>query len=399
MAVADTTTLVERFHTQVAGYALSPLAALVPGGKLVRSAHNAIAGTVYATVRTTARGIGAAGGAGLAAAYSVGPFSVQGDIQRRLLEGVGVVNGICGDHLHHAHNPLDLGMTLHHADDFDPWSPTALVQRAPNLTNRLCIFVHGLCCTDQAWRLFAKHGELPMSARLCADFGLTPFYLRYNSGRHISENGRRLADVLGELVAAYPRPVDEIVLIGHSLGGLVARSAAHYAQLQKELWLAHLRRIIYLGTPHRGARLEQTAHGLSSLLGAIPVPGTLAPSAILNRRSAGIKDLRFGYTVDEEWQGHDPNVFLKNRRQALPPIKGVEYLSLATTVAHDPTHWTGQLLGDLLVRPTSAGGTGHRGRVYTLGNLNHFALLDHPEVYAVLRSSFESAVHRSEAIG
>jgi pimeloyl-ACP methyl ester carboxylesterase len=379
-AVAATASLVERLHTRVAGRALDPLARLVPGGMLVRSAHHAVAGTVYAAIRTTAHGVGRAGEVGLTAAVAVRPLTVPGAAQRRLLHGVGILNGLYGDQLRPAHARLDLGMTLHHAADFAPVTPAALQRQAPHLTHRLCIFVHGVCCTEQAWHLFTGPApdDLPMSARLCAELGLTPLYLRYNSGRPIAANGRQLASRLGELVAAYPRPVEEIVLIGHSMGGLVARSAAHYAQVQGEPWVAHLRRIICLGTPHRGAPLEQAAHRLSSLLGAIPVSATRALAAVLNRRSAGLKDLRLGSLRDAAGPGSAPG-------------EGVETVSVVATVARDPAHWTGRLLGDLLVRPASAGyiapRAGRQGRVHTLGKLHHLNLLNHPAVYAVLHSN------------
>lgn len=397
-AVAATATLVERLHTRVAGRVLDPPARLVPGGALVRCAHNAVAGTVYAAIRTTAYGVGRAGGAAAAAVF---PFTISGAARRRLLHGVGILNGLYGDRLGRRHTPLDLGMALHHADDFDPWSPATLTRQAPLLTNRICVFVHGVCCTEQAWRLFAgpERGDPPMSARLCADLGLTPFYARYNSGRHISANGRRLAAVLGDLVAAYPRPVEEIVLVGHSMGGLVVRSAVYYAQVQGEPWLHPLRRIICLGAPHRGAPLEQVAHGLSSLLGAIPVAGALAVAAVLNSRSAVLKDLRFGSTRDEEWQGQTPDARLQNRR-LVPPAEQVSRLFVASTIARDPAHWTGRLLGDLLVRPASAAGADHpagpQDRAHTLGNLHHLALLNHPAVYALLHSHL-AALPRAEA--
>lgn len=394
-AVAATTTLVERLHILTAERAFGPPATFVPGATSVRRVHHAVAATVYTAIRTTARGVGWAGSKGLAAAAAAGLLTPQGAAERRLLHGVGIINGLYGDTVRRRHARLDLGMTLHYADDCAPVTPAALVQHAPHLTDRLCIFVHGVCCTEQAWRLYTEPGGLPMSARLCAELGLTPFYLRYNSGRHISENGRDLARVLEELVAAYPRPVAEIVLVGHSMGGLVARSAAHYAQGQEAVWLRRLRRIICLGTPQRGAPLEQVAHGLTCLLGAIPVPGTLAPAAVLRGRSAGLQDLRYGYTVDEEWQAAGAGT---QSRRHVPPVAGVEHIAVAATVTRDPIHWRGRLLGDLLVRPASAGAP-PAGRVHLLGRLHHLHLLNHPAVYAVLRRCIAELPSESRATG
>jgi pimeloyl-ACP methyl ester carboxylesterase len=232
-----------------------------------------------------------------------------------------------------------------------------------------------------------------MSVRLGADLGLTSFSVRYNSGRHISHNGRRLAALLTELVAAYPLPIDELVLIGHSMGGLVARSAAHYGQVHGALWVPLLKRIVCLGTPHQGAPLEQVVNGLASLLAVVPTPGTLAPAAVLNSRSAGLKDLRFGYTVDEEWQGRAPDAFRQNQRRTLPPVAGVDYIFVGASVARDPDRLIGRTLGDYFVPPSSATRPGHlashRGRAHILGNLHHLRLLNHPDVYAILRHALE----------
>ena len=44
-------------------------------------------------------------------------------------------------------------------------------------------------------------------ARLTRDLGRSTVQIRYNSGRHVSENGADLADLLEWLVTAWPRPV------------------------------------------------------------------------------------------------------------------------------------------------------------------------------------------------
>ena len=43
---------------------------------------------------------------------------------------------------------------------------------------------------------------------LAADLGYTPLYLHYNTGEHISTNGRRLANLLESLVQEWPQPVE-----------------------------------------------------------------------------------------------------------------------------------------------------------------------------------------------
>jgi len=95
-------------------------------------------------------------------------------------------------------------------------------------------------------------------AALARDLGYTPLYLHYNTGLHISTNGRAFADLLQMLVAEWPAPLEELVIIGHSMGGLVSRSACYYGAFNGHDWLRHLRKLIFLGTPHHGTPMERT---------------------------------------------------------------------------------------------------------------------------------------------
>ena len=185
---------------------------------------------------------------------------------------------------------------------------------------------------------------------------------------------------------------EEIVLIGHSMGGLVARSAAHYAANNDEPWIQHLRHVFCVGTPNLGAPLEKGTNVLSSLLRVFDSAGTRVPAEILDARSAGIKDLRFGYAVEEDWAGRDPDGFLEDNRHHLPLVEGVGYYAVAATVTASPRHPLGLLLGDLLVRLPSATGQArepirqipfHSGRV--LPGLTHLQMANHPAVYRVIR--------------
>ncbi len=144
----------------------------------------------------------------------------------------------------------------------------------PNAKPRVVVFVHGLCETDDAWKGIPARPtprHVPYGHRMEIELGYTPVYLRYNTGRHISENGRDLALLLEDLVRAWPVPIHEITLVGHSMGGLVARSACHYGA--DSACVAKVRHVFTLGTPHRGAPLEQAANAASALSPASPRPG------------------------------------------------------------------------------------------------------------------------------
>jgi pimeloyl-ACP methyl ester carboxylesterase len=256
--------------------------------------------------------------------------------------------------------------------------------------------VHGLSSTEWSWSIAAEefHGDASASfgTMLRDELDYTPLYVRYNSGRHISDNGQALSLLLANLVTAYPCAVDEIVLIGHSMGGLVVRSAAHYGHTAGEDWIGKLKAVFCIGSPTLGAPLEQAAGLLGGILSAVDLVGTQVPAQLLNSRSAGIKDLRHGYTVDEEWRENDQDDPLANHRRAMPLVDGVGYYFVVATVTENPSHPVGLLFGDLLVRLPSASGQAakperrvefHAGHL--LNGINHFHLANHPDVYAMIR--------------
>ena len=129
----------------------------------------------------------------------------------------------------------------------------------PHATPRLAVFVHGLGETDDSWR--RRGDSAPYGDRLRAEFGYTPVYVRYNTGRHVSDSGHDLAELLGALEMAWPEPVQEILLAGHSMGGLVIRSACHYGRESSAGWVERVRHVFYLGSPHLGAPLARAAGG------------------------------------------------------------------------------------------------------------------------------------------
>jgi pimeloyl-ACP methyl ester carboxylesterase len=271
------------------------------------------------------------------------------------------------------------------------------LQRLPaDRTRKLSIFIHGLGCTEWSWSIFAEqfHGDpkVNFGSLLRDDLGYTPLYVRYNTGKHVSENGEELARLLGELVLNYPEPVDELILIGHSMGGLVARSAAHYAALSRAPWIEQLKSVFCIGSPHHGALLEQGANVLTSILAAFDTPGTQIPAKILNLRSSGIKDLRFGYVVHEDWRDRDVDAFLSDQRGDLALVDGVGYYFIASTILRDPEHPLAELLGDCLVFLPSASGRHGKpercvpfkiGKVFS--GMHHMHLGNHPDVYEQIR--------------
>lgn len=307
---------------------------------------------------------------------------------------LGFVNAVVGDHLHRQGNGLDLGMSFRIRDHYVPLERDALAKALPSASSKVVLFVHGLATTEWSWCLGAEayygNPQENFGSLLERDLGYTPIWLRYNSGRHVSENGRLLAAELERFIDAYPVPIEELVLIGHSMGGLVARSASHYGSEQGLRWITLLRRVFCLGTPHRGAPLEKLGNVLTGILGAIDLPGTRIPARILAGRSAGIKDLRHGSVVDEDWVGRDPDALRHEGSREVPLLAHVSYHFISATVTADLEHPLGQLVGDLLVRlPSSVGPAVSRGSfaidTHRFGGVMHHQLQNHPAVYQVIR--------------
>jgi pimeloyl-ACP methyl ester carboxylesterase len=309
--------------------------------------HDGISGAVYASLA------GAAALAGHAAAATVRdrPLSTT----PRGAAALAVLNGLRGDALEREGSELAMPMSLRVHGDRTP---------------RIAVFVHGLFETELAW---GYGGGRRYGDRLAEEHGFTPVYVRYNTGRHISENGRSLAESLDELFAGWPVPVEQIALIGHSMGGLVARSACHVGGD----WTRHVTHVVSLGSPHTGAPLESAVHYAAAALGA--VPETQPFSAFLRRRSAGIRDLRSGSLVDEDWQDRDPDALRAAACREVPLLDGARHCFVAATVTRDAHHPVARLLGDWLVLEASAS---HRAQeALHVGGAHHLALLNHPAVY------------------
>lgn len=300
------------------------------------------------------------------------------------------LNGVLGDHLSEQRNPLAITMAVRHGSQPLELTPEALRRALPHASGKLAVLVHGLCTTDRQWaRRDHDHG-----AALARDLGYTPVYLHYNSGLHTSTNGRAFAALLEQLVAAWPVTLDDLVIIGHSMGGLVARSAAHAGDEAGHAWRPQLRTLITLGTPHHGAPLERGGSWIDLLFGSSRYTAPLARLGQI--RSAGITDLRYGNVVDADWHGLDRFGHTDDRRQPCPLPAGVRCCAIAATLATEADdRLLGRLPGDGLVPVASALGN-HELPELTLAfpdaqrsialATSHLDLLGSPTVYATIRS-------------
>jgi pimeloyl-ACP methyl ester carboxylesterase len=365
-------------HAAIAGRVFGAL-----GGpaRPVQAVHDAISRGVYASVRG---GFGAAGLAAEAALRSREPGGPPVSETPRGAVALGVINGLRGDALQAESSALAAPMGVRVDGQIVP--PEDVAQRT-GATPRLVVFIHGLMETEHAWhpRTGASFGE-----GLARDDGWTALELRFNSGLHISENGRALAELLEQIVAAWPVEVERIALVGHSMGGLVARSGAYHATGQNMAWADRTSHVVSLGSPHMGAPLAQGVHHAAHAMHAVP---ELRPFAgLLRRRSAGIRDLRNGSLVDADWHGRDPDALRAAACAEVPLLPHATHCFVAATITRDAHHPLGRLLGDALVLQPSASGRSKSRRLgfrdddgVHLGRVHHLALLRHPAVYARLR--------------
>ncbi len=378
--LAGAGTAIRDLHMAIAGRAFE---AVGPGGEPARAVHDGVATAVYGGVRGALGGLPRGAGAALARSAPADAPALAASPYGSL--ALAALNAYLGDGLAAEGSPLALETTLRHR------GADLALDALPEAGPRIAVFVHGLGETDAAWRLRAGPERPGYGASLRRDLGHVPLELRYNTGLHISDNGRALARLLEELREAWPVELEEVVLVGHSMGGLVARSACHYGAHAGHGWAGAVRHVFCLGSPHLGAPLEKGVNALGWALARVPETRVLA--RLVNLRSAGIKDLRYGACVEEDWCDCDPDELLTDRCTDVPFLPGARFYFVAATVSRQPGHPLGVVLGDLLVRVPSASGAGRRRRIgfaiedgHRLGGLTHFDLLNHPAVYDQMRA-------------
>ncbi|NCF68359.1 MAG: hypothetical protein GWP61_20545 [Chloroflexi bacterium] len=295
------------------------------------------------------------------------------------------VNGVLGDYLVSRNNPLAIPMQpRRHGQPLNEQALAAVIEQS---NGRLAIMVHGACMNDLQWqRTGHDHG-----AALARDLGWAPIYVHYNSGLHVSENGQKLAQLLQTIVDQTPQRL-ELVVIGYSMGGLVARSACHYGKISGYTWPKQLDKLLFLGTPHHGTPLEKGGNWIDAILGISPYS---APFSRLGKiRGGGFTDLRYGNVLDEDWQGRDRFKLSVDQRIPVPLPEGVHCYAIAATTAKASSKRRDDLIGDGLVPVNSALGRHEKAeltltfpeRQQWIGrSMNHLDILNHPDVYETLR--------------
>ena len=370
------TEVVEGMHRDIAGFGAAP-----------DLWHSTLSGFIYDLVRGGMSLSGKTLGVALGVADRWLPTQGNAAAENLLDDLASALNGAFGDHLEESGNPLAIRMQLRiRGGEIEP-EPTALAKTFARSSGRLLLFAHGLCLDERCWN--TAEG-VDFAAALAGHHGYDCVFLRYNSGRHVSTNGRELAVLLDRLLAAWPAPIEEFSIIAHSMGGLLTRSACHYARQAGLGWTRCLRTAMYLGTPHHGSPVEKL--GQYTTLGLSWAPYGRALSLLGKARSAGVKDMRHGNLLDEDWQGSDQDTNIGDRRHPVPLFPGVRHCMAAATLEQGAkVNPAKRMVGDMLVRVQSAMGV-HADAARSLEvpaaqrrvfmGMNHFDLLRHPDVYA-----------------
>jgi pimeloyl-ACP methyl ester carboxylesterase len=320
-----------------------------------------LTGLIYQSIRGTT---GLVGGVIDKALFAIEPMlshtdstAVESNSHQAFLAAL---NGVMGDRLAADNNPLATAMALRYASGVGNSSG-----------DRILLVIHGLCMNDLQWTSTHEGVETNHAEAVAKAHGLTPIYLRYNTGKSIEDNGAELSLKLEALISTWPIVIKEINVLAHSMGGLVIRSAMHHADksTSKLQWRNNLKRIAFLGTPHHGAPLEKAGHWIDLILGSTPYSKPFV--ALTKLRSAGINGLRNGLTH--------------------PLPKKVALLAVAACLTAKRNKATDHVSGDGLVSVNSALGTDlglKQTDTKVFLKMNHMQLLNRPEVAEPLMKFF-----------
>jgi len=293
----------------------------------------------------------------------------------------------------------------------------------------IVFFIHGLMYDETCWHASGFN----MTEAFEGDFSIFPVHVRYNTGLHISENGSELAHLMEELFRNIRDFAGDWHIVAHSMGGLVSRSALHQAEKAGMGFTKCIDRVFLLCTPNRGAPLEKGAQLARQILKAVPYPlqytaqglrivfdnirlkeqVPLSPigelmeiyihripalylnlaANILDMRSEGIRDLRHGYLLREEWEKEEEWGGLQSNKVPVPPLPGARYYAVAGSLSKETSETDPSPLSmDGMISAASAANIGkddelrflENNRYRQLPGVNHFVMPFSREVYAVL---------------
>lgn len=382
-AVARGAGHVEQVHRAVADRLFGLVSRATGSASLpARRLHDTVGSTVYASVRHGGRAVARVGGRVAGWAW---PHEARAGFTSPVAAGTrATIIGLVGDQLAEAGSPVAWPVRIRRDGVDVPVGTRSLREAYPDATGRVVVLLPGLFETEHAWgfgaaRWWADEHRATLPDRLRGD-GWTPLHVRYPSSQPLVDNGRELAHLLRRVDETWPVPIEEVAVVGHSMGGLLGRHAAHVAHEDGHPWLARCRTIVCLGSPHGGSPVARFAASAAERLTAIPE--TRGIGDIVELRSPGIRDLEVTAPV--------------------PDVPDVDVHAVVAIRSRRTGRIVEEVIGDGLVGATSAGGLagdGSRVRVAsarTFRGLHHFDLLNHPDVDAHVRALLAGAAGRRQ---
>ncbi|MFT6264264.1 MAG: pimeloyl-ACP methyl ester carboxylesterase [Oleiphilaceae bacterium] len=237
--------------------------------------------------------------------------------------GRSILNSMIGEYLEKEKNPLAIQMGFYHrSKKLSLDTPLTQQLNAP-LSNKVVILVHGLTQLETVWdfpksgssnELIINHyigaffdtpkdsGKEDYGSKLQEEFGYTPFYLRYNTGLSLEKNGRNFAAQLSKLFRSYPIAINELMLIGFSMGGTLLRHAQYSAQNNQFQWLSILSKCIYLGSPNESSPLDRMGYISRDILRRFPMRWINLWADRIGHRSNRLQSLKQGMKLLNESQ-------------------------------------------------------------------------------------------------
>lgn len=272
--------------------------------------------------------------------------NTQNKVEDKLLP---VLNGFAGHVLHENNDPRAIKMSFRFENSDITINEMQNIYDFSKHEGKICILIHGLFGNEWMWKKKSEQSKPKLGDLLEQDNNYTVLYLRYNTGLHISENGRMLSNLLEVFSEKFKSEISEINLIGHSMGGLLIRSAGYYAGIQRQDWTQFIKKIFLIGVPNKGSYLAQTAEFMNELFKKADISKDELISSFIDIRSNGIKDLAHAYLTDEDWLNSNKN---KIKKFKVHPLSGVKYYLIAGILGKNKIFRT--YFGDGLVGSESA---------------------------------------------
>ncbi len=365
-AIARVTRAAAGTHAVLADATHRALAPLGPAGQRPVQAVTRIQQAQFVAVELTALGVAAL--AAPVARATASPDAVPAAERPPAVVWLAALGGAFGDKLVADHRVRALTVPMSVREQGALVEVPGRGEPQLDVHPTVVVLVHGLGNHEGMW------GQAHLAAVRARH--ATALTVRYTTGQAIADSGAELATLLEHLVGTWPVQVQRLVLVGHSMGGLVVRAAladAGAARAGQPAWRPLVTDVVTLGTPHTGASLERVAARSLALASAVPAAAPIA--ALGDERSLGIKNLARAAEVAAASPGPTWHLVAATMREPNPQGPFARARSAARG-----------LFGDGLVTVDSAFGiddglVGHR---LVIEGADHLALLGHEDAAALV---------------